>query len=132
MPTRYRPPMATLALDNARKLRSTPTDVEHLLWQHLRAGRMAGAKFRRQHPIPPYFVDFYCHAHCLVVELDGSQHGEDVDRARTQFLEAKGLTVLRFSNFDVIEHREAVLGAIWKIVAPSPLSPTPLPAGEGL
>lgn len=132
MTTRYRPPMSTLALDQARTLRSTPTDVEHLLWQHLRAGRMAGAKFRRQHSIPPYFVDFYCHAHRLVIEIDGSQHGEDVDRARTRFLEAKGLKVVRFSNFDVLDHRDAVLEAIWNMIAVPPLSPTPLPAGEGL
>lgn len=124
--------MPTLALDRARELRSTPTDVEHWLWQHLRAGRMQGAKFRRQHPIPPYFVDFYCHAHQRVIELVGSHHSADGDRARTRFLESRGLKVLRFSNFDVLENRDAVFDAIWNIVAPSPLSPTSLPMGDGL
>ena len=93
---------------------------------------MSGAKFRRQHPIPPYVVDFYCDAFKLVVELDGSQHSEATDRVRTYFLQSQGLEVLRFTNHDVLENKTAVLEAIWNIVARPPLTPTPLPLGEGL
>jgi very-short-patch-repair endonuclease len=93
---------------------------------------MHGAKFRRQHPVPPYVVDFYCDAFKLVIELDGSQHSEEADRVRTKYLEKRGFTVLRFTNHDVLENRMAVLEAIWNIVASPPLTPTPLPEGEGL
>jgi very-short-patch-repair endonuclease len=130
--TRTRARLPTATLESARALRGNMTDVEKELWYHLRAGRMQGAKFRRQHPIPPYVVDFYCDAFKLVIELDGSQHGVEVDRVRMRFLEKQGLRVLRFSNFDVLENRAAVLEAIWDIVAAPPLSPNPLPVGEGL
>ncbi len=66
------------------------------LWQYLRAGRLSGLKFRRQHPIPPYVADFFCDALKLVIEIDGSQHATEADAARTQTLESHGFTVLRF------------------------------------
>jgi very-short-patch-repair endonuclease len=119
-------------LEMARGLRGRTTDVENELWYHLRAGRMNGVKFRRQHPIPPYVVDFYCDAFKLVIELDGSQHSEEADRLRTSFLESRGLTVLRFANHEVLQNKTAVLEAIWNITAHPPLTPTPLPLGEGL
>jgi very-short-patch-repair endonuclease len=131
MPHRYRPPLPTVKLDDARELRSNSTDVENELWYHLRAGRMQGIKFRRQHPIPPYVIDFYCHAAKLVIELDGFQHSEPADAARTRFLEARGLTVLRVDNVDVLRHRDAVLDAIWSAVAPFAPLPNPSPGGRG-
>ena len=127
---RARLPSSTL--ESAKELRGNMTDVEQELWYHLRAGRMNGVKFRRQHPIPPYVVDFYCDSFKLAIELDGSQHGEEVDRVRNSFLEKRGLKVLRFSNYEVLENRTTVLEAIWNIVASPPLSPTPLLEGEGL
>src|SRR5688500_14185421 len=96
----------TLHLQQARTLRSNSTDVENELWYHLRGRRMQGVRFRRQHPIPPYTVDFYCDAAKLVIELDGSQHSVDGDRVRSVFLERRGLSILRFSNFDVIERKQ--------------------------
>jgi len=132
MSNRYRPPMPTVTLERARELRGTSTDVEDELWYHLLAGRMDGAKVRRQHPVPPYVVDFYCSQAKLVIELDGSQHSEEGDRVRTQFLESRGLTVIRFTNHDVLQNKTAVLEAIWNAVAHPPLTPTPLPLGEGL
>lgn len=72
------------------------TEAERELWYHLRAGRLQGMKFRRQHPLPPYVVDFYCEAAQLIVELDGSQHSEAVDAKRTHALEQKGMRLLRF------------------------------------
>ena len=131
MPRRLRPPLPAIDVQQARTLRRNTTDVENELWYHLRARRMQGVKFRRQHPIPPYTVDFYCDAAMLVIELDGSQHSADRDRARSEFLERRGLKILRFDNFDVIERKQAVLDAIWKIVAPFAPHPNPSPDGRG-
>ncbi|ENU25452.1 hypothetical protein F992_03188 [Acinetobacter modestus] len=64
-------------LEFAKNMRSNATDAEHLMWQLLRAKRFMNLKFRRQHVIAPYIVDFYCHELGLVIELDGSQYGVD-------------------------------------------------------
>ena len=132
MPQRINPPLPSRTLEHARKLRGTSTDAEQKLWHHLRAGRLNGLKFRRQHPIPPYVADFYCEAVKLVVELDGSQHNEVVDAARTRFLESRGLRVLRYWDNEVLQDTEAVLAHIWSAVEHRTLTPTPLPEGEGL
>ena len=132
MTNHRRPPMATRSLERARELRSGSTDAERKLWSVLRGGNIDGLKFRRQHSIPPYTVDFCCLSADLVVEVDGSQHSEESDRARTRFLESKGFTVLRFWDNDVLTQMEAVAEAICRTVSPSPLTPTPLPSGEGL
>ena len=132
MTNHRRPPMATRSLERARELRSGSTDAERKLWSVLRGGNIDGLKFRRQHSIPPYTVDFCCLSADLVVEVDGSQHSEESDFARTRFLESKGFTVLRFWDNDVLMQIEAVAEAICRTVSPSPLTPTPLPSGEGL
>ena len=131
MDERRRASLPTNTLGKARELRREATDAERRLWP-LRSSQLDGVKFRRQHPIPPYIVDFYCDAARLVVELDGSQHTEEADRARTRFLETKGLTVLRFWDNDVLLQTEAIIEAIWSAIGPRPLTPTPLPLGEGL
>ena len=106
-------------LDFAKSMRHTATDAENLMWQLLRAKRFMNLKFRRQHVIAPYIVDFYCHEIGLVIELDGSQHGTDDGRAydaeRTKFLEALGLRVVRYWNNDVLRNTESVLGDLWVI-----------------
>lgn len=132
MPENVKPPLPTRTRKQARDLRQTGTDAERKLWQRLRAGRLSGLKFRRQHAIPPYIVDFYCEATKLVVELDGSQHSEEVDRARTDFLVAKGLKVLRYWDNEVLQQIDAVLEAILIAGENRTLTPTPLPMGEGL
>ncbi|MBA2237496.1 MAG: endonuclease domain-containing protein [Lysobacter sp.] len=132
MDERRRASLPTNTLDDARALRRKATDAERKLWRHLRAGQLDGLGFRRQHPIPPYIVDFFCDAAKLVVELDGSQHTEDADRARTRFLESRGLTVLRFWDNEALTQTEAVVEAIWNCARPRPFTPTPLPSGEGL
>jgi very-short-patch-repair endonuclease len=117
----------------ARNLRKVQTDAETSLWRLLRDRRLAGKKFRRQHPIPPYVVDFYCHEQKLVIEVDGGQHSEArrYDEARTYFLEKQGLRVIRFWNNEVLKETEVVLEKIWReLNQPSPL--TPLPEGEGI
>ena len=82
MPDRpIKPPLPTRTLIAAKSLRSAQTDAEAALWYRLRAGRLLGLKFRRQHAIPPYVADFYCDAVKLAIELDGGQH---TDRAEVQ------------------------------------------------
>ncbi|MBW1918467.1 MAG: DUF559 domain-containing protein, partial [Deltaproteobacteria bacterium] len=123
-------------LQFARNLRQQQTDAETKMWHLLRDRRLDGKKFRRQHPIPPYVVDFYCHDAALVIELDGGQHAESrrYDEKRTAFLEQNGLKVLRFWNNEVLQETEAVLETIWQALQVphlSPSPPTPLPKGEG-
>jgi len=132
MPERVIPPLPTRTREQARSLRKAQTDAEARLWLHLRAGRLNGLKFRRQYPVPPYILDFYCHSAALAVELDGSQHNPSVDAARTRFLESKGIKVLRFWDNDVIANTTAVLEAILIAAEHRTLTPTPLPQGEGL
>ncbi|MEQ1321855.1 MULTISPECIES: endonuclease domain-containing protein [Acinetobacter] len=100
-------------LEYAKSMRHDATNAEHLMWQLLRAQRFMNLKFRRQHVIEPYIVDFFCHELGLVVELDGGQHNTDesvaYDNGRTQFLEALGLKVIRYWNDDVLDRSEVVL-----------------------
>jgi len=129
---RTKPPLPSRSRANARDLRSTSTDAERELWFHLRAGRLHGLKFRRQHPIPPYIADFYCESAKLVVEVDGSQHDEASDAAKTRTLEARDLRLLRFWDNDVLSNTQAVLEAIVSAIEDRTLTPTPFPMGEGL
>jgi ATP-dependent helicase HrpA/adenine-specific DNA-methyltransferase len=92
-------------LNNARELRSRLTDAEKLLWHILRDRRFCGYKFRRQHPVSRFILDFYCYEEKLAVELDGGVHCSDeqlaYDAERTKELEGAGIRVLRFWNNDV-------------------------------
>lgn len=98
----------------ARRLRREQTPQERELWTRLRDRRLGGYKFRRQHPIEPYTVDFYCAECRLVIELDGGGHADqqDYDQARTRYLERNGYRVIRFSNRQVNREMPAVLEAI--------------------
>ncbi len=93
---------------NAQNLRKNQTKEESLLWN--RFLKRYPMRFRRQYVIGNYIVDFYCHGAKLAVELDGSQHYEpteaEKDRARTAYLESQGITVLRFSNLDILRRFE--------------------------
>ncbi len=121
-------------LQKARELRKNQTDAEQLLWGLLRNHRFANKKFRRQHPIARYILDFYCHELKLAIELDGGQHNENsarkYDEERTRFLNEQGIRVLRFWNNEVLRETQAVLESLWNAV--NALTPTPLPKGEGL
>ncbi len=118
----------------ARYLRQQLTDCERLLWRRLRTRGLAGFKFRRQHPRPPYVLDFYCSELRLVIELDGGQHYDDAglakDRLRTDYLRRQGLEVLRFSNLDVLQNLDDVLTELLRRVEARSPHPTPLPGGE--
>jgi very-short-patch-repair endonuclease len=102
----------------ARLLRRNQTNEEKELWFALKAGQFAGFKFRRQHFTGKYYLDFYCPAAKLSVELDGFQHGlpEHIqrDKDRAKFLESQGIEELRFWNHQWNSNREGVLLEIWE------------------
>ncbi|MEI9804491.1 MAG: endonuclease domain-containing protein [Pseudolabrys sp.] len=102
--------------NRARKLRASQTSAEARLWYALRGRRLAHWKFRRQHPIDRYIVDFVTVEGKLIVEVDGATHSlsEEVtrDEARTKLLEAFGFLVVRVTNTDVHENLEGVLEMI--------------------
>ncbi len=99
-----------LERDEARRLRRTQSNTEYVLWSHLRARKFRGLKFRRQHPLGPYIVDFCCIDRQIVIELDGSQHLENAkyDARRTEFLNAHDYRVIRFWNHEVLTGMEHV------------------------
>jgi very-short-patch-repair endonuclease len=103
----------------ARELRHPQTPAEATLWQHLR-GRNLGYKFRRQHPIDRFIIDFYCAKAKLCIEIDGSSHfeaeQEEYDKVRTEILEELGYQVIRFTNNDVRYNIHAVVDEIVRVV----------------
>jgi very-short-patch-repair endonuclease len=124
-------------------MRHEPTLAENKLWQQLRGKKLVGFKFRRQHTIDRFMVDFYCREARLIIEVDGPIHdySQEEDAIRQEFLESQGYRVLRFSNEQVLTEVEAVLEEIGLTVQtppqPSPQaergsdSPPPI-SGEGL
>jgi very-short-patch-repair endonuclease len=128
-------------LANARALRRAQTPAEAKLWSRLRANQVHGLKFRRQQPIGPYIVDFYCSSRHLIIEVDGDTHIDraNYDEVRTQWLIEKGYRVVRFCNSDLHEDLDGVLEKIisyaegqarFTALSPSPPAPLPL-GGEG-
>ena len=96
----------------ARKLRNNLTEAEKKLWYFLRNANL-GVKFRRQHPIGNYFVDFICLDRKLIIEADGGQHyGSTDDKIRDEYFKKEGFSVLRFWNNEIIENIEAVINKI--------------------
>jgi very-short-patch-repair endonuclease len=100
----------------ARKLRATPTGAETAMWRELRKLETKGTHFRRQVPIGAYVADFACLASRLIIELDGSHHGEEptksYDDARTRWLQSEGYRVLRFWNNDLTSNLQGVMEVI--------------------
>jgi very-short-patch-repair endonuclease len=133
-------------LMHARRMRHEPTDAEQKLWSLLRGRRLGGYKFRRQHPVHGYIIDFYCDECRLGVELDGGQHldlaarQQDAERARE--LLARGIRMLRFSDKDMLKDPDVVAKHIYAALAREDLGgreqpdarphPNPLPEGEGI
>jgi very-short-patch-repair endonuclease len=112
----------------ARRLRRTTTVAEKRLWVHLRKLDLDGSHFRRQIPIGPYIADFGCMAARLLIEVDGSQHGEERnkvhDDARTAWLEKQGFRVLRFWNNDITGNIGGVMEAIYAAIYGSMSAPS--------
>ena len=120
----------------AREMRGRMTDAEALLWMLLRNRRIAGAKFRRQHPVGRFILDFYCVELKLGIELDGGQHSEATgyDKFRDDWLSTQGIRTLRFWNNQMLMETEAVLQVIYQTVVDHPAQSQqtpPLPPGEG-
>jgi very-short-patch-repair endonuclease len=116
------------AVQRARELRRNPTDTERKLWHHIRDKQIENFRFRRQRPIGKYIVDFICLEANLVIELDGGQHAEQLqyDAARTKYLTAQGLHVLRYWNNDVVQNIEGVLEDIRVVLMQrTPSQPSP-------
>ena len=106
----------------AKKLRINSTDTEKYLWKYLRGKQLTGFKFRRQHPIGKYIVDFVNLERRIIIELDGGQHLENKkDELRDKWLKERGYDVLRFWDNEVLTNVEGVLEVIKeKILSPSP------------
>ena len=98
----------------ARELRKNSTDAESTLWAELRDRRLCDFRFKRQHPIGPYIVDFVCLESRLVVELDGGQHSttSEYDDARTNYINQRGFSVIRFWNNQALAQIDGVKEAI--------------------
>ena len=130
--------MKTLAFK--RFLRTNQTEAETALWRFLRAKRLNKFKFRRQVAVGPYVVDFMCCKNKLIIEIDGGQHNEIIAQAydvtRSKYLNAKGFTIIRFWNDEVLTQKEEVLNKILDFLDPSPSesgdsSTSPAQAGRG-
>jgi len=100
----------------AINLRENMTETETILWKDLKSKQLLGYKFRRQHPISHFIVDFYCHKLKLVIEIDGEYHNQKeqlkLDQERTKLLEFQGLKVIRFSNVEVSSNLSKVIDEI--------------------
>ena len=120
----------------ARELRRKMTDAECVLWRQLRGRQIRGAKFRHQHPVGRFIVDFACIEAALIVEVDGGQHAEQGPRdgARTAWLNRQGFRVLRFWNHEVLANPEGVTETIARALERGDCPPPNLPPacwGEG-
>jgi very-short-patch-repair endonuclease len=102
-----------MSSQKARQLRQSSTDAERRMWSALRDRRLLKFKFRRQHPIGRYIVDFACTEHQLIIELDGGQHADSpTDPCRTAWLETQGWRVIRFWSNDVLANTNGVIETI--------------------
>jgi purine nucleoside phosphorylase len=140
----YKPDMWKIIKPLAGEKRKDPTPAENHLWQKLRGKQLDGIKFRRQHPIDRFIVDFFSAENKLVIEVDGEIHNytQEEDALRTEFLESLGLRVIRFTNETVFSDLDTVLESIRRALPPNnkdelqsqndPLSSPPHRNGEGL
>jgi very-short-patch-repair endonuclease len=112
---------------HARELRKNSTNAESALWAELRNRRLCGYRFKRQHPIGPYIVDFVCLDARLVVELDGGQHqaSAQYDAARTDYLNERRYSVIRFWNNQVLNELDGVKQAIFLALSAKTAKPSP-------
>ena len=105
----------------AKQMRKSPTIAENTLWKYLSNKQMQGLKFRRQHPLGNFILDFYCHEIKLSIELDGETHDEqtqkEYDIVRTKLLNEKGIFEIRFANEIILNHITDALNEIEKTVS---------------
>lgn len=107
-----------------RELRKNMTDAERILWNVIRNRKLEGKKFRRQHSIDNYTVDFFCFEESLIIEIDGSSHANvgsmQYDFERDEKLKEMGYIIVRFKNEEVYHHLEEVLNEIRSSLNTSP------------
>jgi very-short-patch-repair endonuclease len=98
----------------ARDMRNNMTDAEKILWAKLRNRKLSGYKFRSQHPIYRYILDFYCHEKLLAIEIDGDIHKDrkNYDEYRDEFMKSLDIKTLRFHNHEVLHNIDSVLQKI--------------------
>ena len=117
--------LPAVANNVARALRQRLTEEERILWAELRKNRLGGFRFRRQHPIGPYVVDFVCLERHLIVEVDGVQHGFDSNRqreqTRTRFLETAGYEIFRVWNGELRENLVGVCDTLLSELEKNPI-----------
>lgn len=115
--------------ERVKALRHNLTDAEKFLWQRMRNRELSGFKFRRQHPIGPYIVDFVCIEKRIIIEVDGGQHAEntELDTQRSKYLQERGNRILRFWDNEVLKEGTTVLDVILSSLAKDAPSPTPSP-----
>jgi very-short-patch-repair endonuclease len=120
------------ARQRACEMRTSQTAAEQLLWSKLRR-KSIGAKFRRQHPLCGFIVDFCCIESRLVIEVDGDSHSErpQYDQWRSEQLARRGFRVLRFFNSEIGSNLEGVVEAIWQALQTPPPSPSPVSGNGG-
>ena len=127
------PPLPAKILANARELRANMTDAEQTLWQAIRKEQL-GVKFRKQHPMPPFILDFYCVEKKLAIELDGGQHNDaeavTYDAKRSEWLKAQGIIVLRFWNNEVLTNLDGALTVVADSLQNPPPQPSPVGGGS--
>ena len=101
-------------IERARELRRDSSRAERICWEQLRAHRIQGIKFRRQHPIGRYFADFACPSRRLIIEIDGEHHADQIeaDARRTAELERAGWRVIRFAASEVVQNPESIWVAV--------------------
>ena len=120
-----------LSFTRAKAFRKALTPPEFRLWQVLRRDRVGKIKFRRQHPVGPYILDFYCAAAKLAIEIDGAVHNEPKqiahDRRRTAWLHERGVRVVRLSAVSVMTDKAAVVDFIYDVVRSRLASESPPP-----
>ena len=126
------PEWKTRNTQRARELRNAATPAERMLWMHLSRSQL-GAKFSRQMPVGPYYADFLCRSHRLIVELDGHSHEMQTERdgARDAFLRREGYRVMRFTNDEVLNNMAGAVIAIQAALAADRPTPAPSRKREG-
>lgn len=112
------------------EFRDNPTPAEKALWDTLKNKRIKGFKFRRQHKIGQFIVDFYCHNAGLIIEVDGGIHEKrkSEDQVRSRFFRTLGLRVIRFSNEEILTSIQVIKQKIENYISTIPIMP---PSGPG-
>lgn len=125
--------MRAIKKEFARGLRKNQTEAEKVVWELVRDRRFLGLKFRRQHVLYGFVVDFFCYEYQFAIEIDGGIHDKqkDYDQAREEVLMSKGISVLRIKNWQVFRNRNLILSKIKKCIQQHLSKKLPSPPRRG-